>query len=158
RTALAARRQSHRLPCHERVGSVAVAARGAAGRCEHDAPAQRPRHRLRLVPERALDRLPRFEREARRHRRRDEEGAQALEAPASLRVVECRVVAELAAAAGGLAAAAPLVLSKRPVASPDRRREAAPRSRLLNLTRRKTPTPVPGVGAGLPSLTRRRAA
>jgi hypothetical protein len=62
---------------------------------------------------------------------RDEEGAQAAEAPASVSVVECRLVAEFATAAGGLAAAAPLVLSNRPVASADRRREAAPGARLL---------------------------
>jgi WD40-like Beta Propeller Repeat len=65
----------------KRGGSVGVAARGATGGCEHDTPAQRPRNRLRLVPERPLDRLPGLEAEALRLRaRRDGEGAEAAEA------------------------------------------------------------------------------
>src|SRR5439155_139032 len=58
-------------------------------------------------------------------------GEQAAEAPASVSGLQCRLVAGFAAAAGGVAAAGPLVLSNRPVASPDRRRKTAPRSRLL---------------------------
>ncbi len=48
-----------------------------------------------------------------------------------VRLVECRLVAEFAAAAGALAGAGPLELSKRPLACPDRRREAAPGPQLL---------------------------
>src|SRR5206468_7478980 len=92
---------------------------------------QRPGNRLRLVPRRPLDRLPGFEGEARHHQRRDEKSADAAEAPASVSGLQCRLVTGFAAAAGGVAAAGPLVLSDRPVAGAGRRSETAPRSRLL---------------------------
>ena len=82
-------------------------------------------------PERQVDRLPGLEGEARPHQRRDEEGADAAEASASVSGLQCRLVAEFAGATGALAAAVPHVLPERPVAGSDRRVQAAPRARLL---------------------------
>ena len=59
-SALVARRQSNRLlRPHSDVSRVA--GRVAPGRCEYDAAEERSRHRLRLVSERQVDRLPGLE-------------------------------------------------------------------------------------------------
>src|SRR5205085_7653440 len=142
-SALVTCRQSNRLSRPE-SDLPRVAARVAAGWREHDARAkERTGNHLRLVSERQMDRLPGFEGEARPHQCRDEEGAEAAQAPAPVQLVERRLVAELATAPRGLATAGPLVLSKRPVAGSDRRSEAAPGPRLL---RRRTPTTSGQVG------------
>ncbi len=86
---------------------------------------------LRLVARWPAHRVRGFDREACRRRHDDEEGAQTAEAATSVGPVEHRLVAGLAASAGGVAAAGPLEVSQRAVARPDQRREAAPRSRLL---------------------------